>query len=343
MTDGSYGCVFSPPVRCLGSLKIHDDTNIIGKVFKSVDGFVTEASIMRVVKEKIDPGQLFTIHVEDDCSIDKPTEEDMSTGSTKEVSQQCLQITSQSKQLVYKHGGIDLRKCFIGTKTPESTFIQWFLTLGPIFHGLKMVNDNGYAHMDIKPANLLYSRKHKSTRLVDFGIMTKFDHIYGLPNPMFESVYMYFPLELKTYHAAINNRLPTRKQLITHYKESFTDSGIDIFKSMQGLGIDTEKEIELFIAKVYSGIQHNVLLPRMFTSWVNKIDIYGMGMTLLQVMTSIGIFPYGNTNTNGVARIHLLKLRGVGELITGMVHPNPDIRWGLDHVISTYDALAQIM
>ena len=181
VASGSAGCIFRPALKCAGS-----NTRRNGYVSKMASGNTindewftsntprrinTESQYFVYPTERCRLGALNASNEQDKCDVDN-------------IGTEILQLPD---------GGTDLSKMVVPYEE-ISAFFEGFVN---IFDGIALLHSRGYAHRDIKLANMVGIRNDNGTyklRLIDFGLSDTFDNLIYYPR---ESNYEYWSYEMR--------------------------------------------------------------------------------------------------------------------------------------------------
>ena len=198
--EGAYGCVYSPPVNC--NDKNSDNfvktnyPNSVGKVIHNIEAAHKEIKISEIFS-KIDPNGLHLVPLVGHCNIDKKqlSKADKNPEKCKIVKKKTKlskmvkkinPFVKQSKiqlipQLIYKYKGVALDN--ILDEKSHILPLSYYLTgLLNIANGIKLLQKNKYAHMDIKTDNILIANIDNGKEqmlLIDLGISDKLKNVYN--------------------------------------------------------------------------------------------------------------------------------------------------------------------
>lgn len=306
--SGNYGCVFMPPIDCKQPCSLKRNQTI-GKVFENKAFFDEEVEKMKIVRDKIDKEEKFSIHFLKNCKIRRLTKKDIK--GMPETSS-CKNISPFSYQLIYPYGGIDLYT-YLDTKKSDhaSIFIKLFSSLESIIEGLIKIANSGYAHMDIKPTNILFIEKTQTSRLIDWGLMRDLKyHIYTNYDSLLSFKYMFFPLELHVFNLLIQNKHVTKHELKEHLSSAI-QSGV-----FRECNIDVDEELQQLVAIVKNNSDYKTV----FEQWKTKIDVYAMGITLFDLLSTLKHDDSVHNDFKDV--VSNIK----HDLIANAVHINPFLR-----------------
>ena len=325
--EGNYGCVFKPYIKCknehkIGSskTKVKTPNNAkVGKVFVDNLEFNNEKEIQEIIA-KIDPKNEFTVPLYEDCNVN--------SFKDSNSADKCMLINTKIKtnyyQLIYRDGGVSFKDLLKLPGSPTK-FLILLSKLKPILLGIEKLNNARYVHQDIKPPNILFDT-HKIS-LIDFGIMTHVNQIYNQDNMyVLRYNYPYYPPEYKLFVYKKNTFPVFYRNFLENFDFIFNIGGkqVDLLHNISSLGINIETELQALYSKKFDNHVYST----------DKIDIYSLGIVLLEFFIWSGIFnkdykDYKNENIKNM----------IIEFIKGMIHFNIDERYDFKTLIKQYDNL----
>lgn len=195
--EGQYGCVYSPPVPCMDESSnrvIRTYSNPVGKVFSNARAAVGEIELSTFFTQ-MDPKGLYLVPLVGNCVVSKSDmikhEADFHRcrftktpfPKLKYLKQMIPQRQSNKKfvQLVYKHNGVTLENSFVHPSYRNASLSVYVNYLINLANGIKMLQENAFAHMDIKPDNVVIVNKdtpNEKMLLIDLGLADKLSSIY---------------------------------------------------------------------------------------------------------------------------------------------------------------------
>lgn len=340
--SGTYGCVFDPPLQC--KQKRRNKTPIskptsryIGKVFTNLDEYEIEKRLMEMIQKDIDPENIFTVPYLEACEISKPTSDDM-----KDVTEDCAYLSGkQEKQIVYENGGVDLDKIAPHINT-FSAFVKIIKSMSPIFQGIVILQSKGYVHNDVKPGNILYDRKSKTCKLIDFGMMEKASDLFQQEDTVKDTPYMCYPIEYKLFNSLARQRqrgsrsiqIYSADTMFAHITTSLSFmKRYGVLKAFKSFNIEPIAELEALHTFIQSksikptnsnsnSPAKNNALHNIFTQWSSKIDVWAIGISILRFMMYSG-FLEPQTSMN---KYQLMKHQLIKNFVSHLIHPNPMFR-----------------
>lgn len=282
IAEGSYGCVFSPPLKCLNKQKT--TASQAGKIFNSKDSMEEEKELAEKIN-KIDPKGKWTVPYYGSCFIN------VKQTRPNDNIYKCNKYTKHipiTEQLIYKNGGIDLNHFINNFELLKD--ILFIDDLIPLFYnllkGLRTLNEKHIAHCDIKPPNMLYDFDKSKFYIIDFGLTTPYSNISSFSNyNMLNHVYPYYPPEFKMYVQLIihKNTNVNIDDILENYSRylprgffNFISKYIDIPLQLKQFAIKCQKNKDVFKHKFK-------------TEYVSKIDVFSLGMTFVEIFYRLSI------------------------------------------------------
>lgn len=184
--SGTYGCVFKPSLRCVGDTK--RPQNYISKVMETRNANDEEReikSILNLVKDIPNYEDYYMVSGVTLCKPQLPTISDY-----KDYNEKCHALLRKEikswdfgkalgegkiMMLQIPDGGASIENLFIEPLT-ESEFSDINRALIKLMvNGIVPLNNSNTLHMDIKGGNIVYSKRDKKAKLIDWGLAIHFD------------------------------------------------------------------------------------------------------------------------------------------------------------------------
>ena len=305
--EGTYGCTFYPHLPCTDKATYPDS---IGKIFSRKSSLDDEKRLNDKIL-KIDPEGKFTLPFNGVCTVDAKRI------SVKDKMSPCEKFTPRQKQLIYKYGGIDLKKFYktYAFEHPDVFIDDIIPLLIPLLDGISTLVQSGLVHTDIKPDNMVYDPKKGQLFLIDFGLLMNMQDIQYHSGLLTHS-YLYYPLEFLIMDAIkrrgnVSTALGQFASRMTHYS--------DFVKFInQFRGISIAEQIRTFTISASKISRYE--FDNMFNStYVRKIDVYSIGISFLEI-----IYKLHNNNALRVRDEQLLFKFML--LLSDMSHMDPNKR-----------------
>lgn len=274
LASGSYGCLYKPHLKCtkLDTIsKIPGST--VGKIFGEEEDYRAEKKLSAWI-QKIDPKHEFTLPYLGHCMAEVKSKDALACEHIDLVNN-----VDYYQQIIHKYGGKDLLRIMKVKKGSDAMFKQYINILLPIIRGVQKINQLKYAHLDIKPDNILFDGK--KMYLIDFGLLKSHKSIYVKNNNYILSHnYPFYPPEFKAY---VNTSL---KEFVTSFYANFYYT----FTLKGGRKVNISNAFSEYID--YSEDEQRNDLRELFKKkrkFSNKIDTYSLGILLLLLYIWCGV------------------------------------------------------
>lgn len=278
ISKGSYGCVFTPPFKCLDS-KIKTTNNQVAKFFYEKNDFNIEFNKEKrqaEIIQQLDKKNKWTVKYHDYCNvIIEPTVENKKCSYIK--------FREEKLQLIFDNGGITLSRSKIN-------FNKLILAFSELLLGIIKMNKNNYVHLDIKPDNILYNSELNKLSIIDFGLSFKIESSKNKLNndkkgKILNHNYPYFPPEFKIYFKKILNTgiLNLDFDTVNNLKNKIllNYDYLNLQKYKSEINENIEKEIINLIKKCEEDIE--LFKINFDEKYIYKIDVYSLGISFIQI------------------------------------------------------------
>lgn len=305
---GAYGCVFKPALPCVGkgSAKtevVEKESMTISKVFHIENDYKEELETIKFVN-KIDPHHEWSLPLISACKANA------STAVSRSELLKCPYITpsgrSKMLQLVIPYGGIALNKVIeSGEKLSVSLFL---FTLHQLLKAVKNFQEYGYAHLDIKPHNVLLNTQvadEPKAYLIDYSLVTPLNVLYDSNmHYIMTRRYLWYPpeyyiyIKLRTYLKDFGKDVQLSR-MVTDIGRLCTKSMVIYDEKKYGVSFSNKayeeehKQLVDFVTDVISKIDSTEpknkfnKLRALFEEYVNVFDVYSVGVVMLNMLQSM--------------------------------------------------------
>lgn len=173
IAQGTYGCVYNPPLKCADGKPAPKGT--ISKLLSS-QNYKKEFKEYNLI-QKIDPQHLYHISPELKC---EPDSNDLNANVGKDC--KIYKSTNKYGLLFYKYGGVDLNKFITENlnaylnagKGPAIQRDLFFVNAHKLFKAIDLFVKNEFIHNDIKSLNIVFNADTYEFYYIDFGLSKKF-------------------------------------------------------------------------------------------------------------------------------------------------------------------------
>jgi|SaaInlV_125m_DNA_1040241.scaffolds.fasta_scaffold03053_5 serine/threonine protein kinase len=232
--NGAYGCAISPPVttNMINMIQVfknysNEKSDDVGKLFKN-----TESSRIDFDKEKknaiiansFDPDGIFTVKIKGSNEINGKY---LSNEIRKCIG--AMDINEIIYQIIFENGGIPLDKI----EDKSMSMLEFVEKVSQFLTGIKMMQDYGICHRDIKSDNVLMS--NEKINLIDFGLSGELNNVFSEENErILQHISTIYPPEfyiagllIQTKNDKIQFRNSLGDVIDRMEQEKFDSSGID--------------------------------------------------------------------------------------------------------------------
>jgi len=171
ISSGSYGCVYRPPITCIGDTQIIDYNDNVSKLLLKKDA-QQEFEGSKIMQQLTNSDKIF-IPIKRMCNPD-----------LNEIEEKACKIydpeySNMFKLLIMKDGGNNLYDTklheLFGINIPEEKCIENYNKLLDsyieIINGLIELNDMGFVFQDVKDLNIVFNPKTFEMKLIDAGML----------------------------------------------------------------------------------------------------------------------------------------------------------------------------
>lgn len=192
--QGTYGCGFYPALTCDDPKKTRWD--MVGKVFLHKQYADEELDLVQPIR-RLDPKQKLFLYPTDTCEVSFNTFLRQNARSDRPCKMYTQPPPSHLTQLLMKNGGVTLYE-FLKEVPPRSlTRVQVLRLLQRVFYAIDTLSDNGLAHQDIKPTNIVLTQRD-GLKMIDWGLLRPIADLYDSEkNHMMGAEYAISPPEYR--------------------------------------------------------------------------------------------------------------------------------------------------
>ena len=338
--EGTYGCVHKPPMKCMN--KKRSKMASISKLMTD-NNAKTEMREFKLISSADKENKLY-LGKPSKCKADKDL-------SNIQAVNKCSGRFNASKideysLLLMKYGGQDLEKfgnevySWKKTKQNVDNIELFWLECVRLFYGLKVFEENGIVHHDLKQQNIVYDQKTNRINFIDFGFMTKKSSIISMAKIsrywLGDSNHWSFPLEniywnKQNYLDAIKSVNKDTTDSYTEFAEGVVSKCGYFFTSI--LPVKSDKtDYEKLTKRATTTSFENVIefdkeeYDRFINKSIDTVDSYGVGIALMYVLNRSK---------------HLLPDRFASDLrtlfVNYMLNPHVFIRFNPDQLLANYE------
>ena len=309
--QGTYGCVFSPALKCEDKRQL-PDVKTVGKIYSDEDEFDEEKDTNKFITEKLDPNHEWTVPYLGTCKTDVLEADKTEIDKCKHIQDG----ETIKDQLLLTYGGVSLSKlCDNIDQYPDFTIDELILMFLSLMKGVIILDKEDVCHLDIKPANILYNIEKNKLYLIDFGLLTKQSELFK-QGSFLNTDYPYFPPEFKMVYRIIekNNILKSTNTIINNFKFFDKTKFLEELKPF----IHFNEKLQVFLDTYKDDISN--LIVNSDKIYISKADVYALGISFFEVYYFLKI--------NNKLRIQNTDFVNecIHEVFSKMINPNADER-----------------
>jgi serine/threonine protein kinase len=320
LSQGGYGCVFSPSINCDGK---ESSKKYISKIQKNDFSADNEIRIGETISKNKDSYEYFAPVIKS-CPID------ISEIKTEGLDD-CKIITSQRKiqkflmmKIRFINGSI-LSSFITENKNSSLIFSSFVNIYQHLLKGLQILVKERIVHFDLKGPNIVYNNETEKPIIIDFGLSIPIDELIKS-----EQYYRYFyiyapdyyiwPLEVHFLNYIENVDEEPTLETIEHLSKEFVKKNSAINKlseSFQNKYIESSiSELKKYLNKPAKHVKRLIL--KSWKTW----DNYSISVMYLKYIETL----FGNDR--GLSTNHYVKF--MIQTLLQNIHPNPEKRIHID-------------
>ncbi len=273
--QGTYGCVYKPPLKCLNPTDCPDNNNKcktgISKLMgdkESVDEELKMYTNTRI--DDINSSSLYHIKEPRRC---KPSMNNVE----KAKSDGCQVELKEPELLIYENGGMDLEKAIENNISPYSIVFNFT----NIFKAVLTLYANDIGHCDIKLGNIVIgvNQSNPQYRLIDLGLSRKFDKSLT-KNDIFMQPYFAWPPDSIYLYKENFNEYDLNKQIKKFMKSSKILGIMDTYYKKRGWW---DEKVLIQMIKLSNLSPDNSLIKnkkQQYSLVSRSFDMYGVGVCI---------------------------------------------------------------
>jgi len=340
--EGSFGCVFQPPVACKGPeiplvpargrKSSAKKEGSVGKVFFDVQDFRQEMKTSKIAA-KVDPEGKTMIVPTASCVTTREAVLEHPAGYLCEKDSENIQMSPSSTlhQLLMPYGGTRL-DTYVTHQIPLMRSKELVAMMIPILEGVVKLHAAGQCHQDIKTSNILVAPAASSTsakqgvaRIIDYSLLMPLSKIYSYINRRrWRFSYFPYPPEYKMFYV-LHRELGRRSSKTDSRTEVFSEIRRNWFSFGERRGrayydLFGENKIRRLVDDFYEWTAQNATtrakLETAFAPFADKLDVYSVGMIFVDLSRVLS--PSDTPKNTREMRVFL----------RGLSHPDPRERLG---------------
>ena len=318
ISEGGYGCIFSPYITCSG--KVTKNYNYVSKI--QLKSFSADNEIR--IGKKISKIPFFYRYFVPaiyhcDINIKEFKNADMDQCRIIKQHRKSPYILLKMPFIGYKHSIISYRDYIVQDINDREILLNLIDGYQHLLGALQLLFENRICHFDLNSNNILFSQEKTIPLIVDFGLSISIDQFNDKWSEFFyvyAPQYYFWPLEVHYINFLENKGKPTSddlKKLCSIYvknnvplQQNFSPS---FLKKYEALCFETVKN---YLEK---SLTKDDLLQYWYT-W----DNYTLSIMYLRIIFFL------NITKSGAAYVHNSFIINFSKILLQNIHPNPTKR-----------------
>lgn len=371
VAQGTYGCIFRPPLRCENEDTISENT--VSK-FMNYSEALDEVNENKMI-DTIDPK--FEFHLKtpricklhEDINIDD--EENFENCDLAKKYSDLYKNRNMFVLLQLEDGGISLGEYLKNLRTKKSfndsfkkeqyipldkkekieneELNKLLISMRPLIKGLKVMSENNIQHLDIKPDNIVIRKNEKDgsykVRFIDFGLSSKFENIYT-KKFLFKSHYFVEPYDsvflLDNWYNLLTQE--KREEIEKYFNSNFytKNYGDKLIGDNTTFSFDNHPYLSLFQKENYDKLIKKKYFEKKSKDdfqleIFKKIDVFSLGLIFFFIWNKfIGVFEVERKYENPIHE-------SLKNLMLKMLKSSFIDRISADNLLQEYDNLISII
>ena len=299
--EGTYGCVHKPSLKCKNKPGL-DYKNKVSKILSKKESSKEVTEYNKIARA--DKYSDFYLGKPEKCELDYNYLHNIDAIKQCKISEKVLDHLESYELLVMEDGGLNIEDFVKKMKTwslsEENTEIceKFLLEALRLFAGLKIFENNGLVHHDLKPQNVVYNETSNRLNFIDFGLMV---NRKTLINQAKRSAYKFsifhwsFPWELEVInknkfnvlYESVAQRETFIRNFLNQYKskdETYYKNAITFCYYALDAKSSTYKEDWSEYISDYESTIADDMIEMGYNEFIDKsvhtIDVYGIGIVM---------------------------------------------------------------
>ena len=324
LSEGGFGCVFNPSIKCNGS---EDSSKFVSKIQRNDNSAKNEIEIGSILTSIPEYKSHFA-PVVSYCNIDVGEIKD------KDKNKCMLFKKKNTKSYIMMKldyvDGMEFLKYMVKNANSVQIINNIINSFNNLLRSISLLVNKKIVHYDLKGSNILYSEEKKIPLIIDFGLSINMNNIDKINlNSIFYTYapqYYVWPLEVHYLGLLFNvEKEPTEEQLKSLVKE-YVSSNKGINKSFSQFFLKKYEKLCLEQLKIYNGMKFDKRVEFLMNFW-DTWDNYSLSITYLRFIKYLAI--------EGFYENSFLKF--MGKLLLQNIHPNPLKRLSLIDTTHTFN------
>ena len=324
LSEGGFGCVFNPSMKCDGTSDSEKHVSKIQRYDNSAKNEIAIGNILSNIPEYRNHFAPVISH----CSID--------IGQIKDKDKSKCMLFKKKKtnkyvlmKLDYVEG-MEFLQYMVKNANSVQIINNIINSFNHILRSISLLVNKKIIHYDLKGSNILYSIQKKMPLIIDYGLSINMNNINNMNlNEVFYTYapqYYVWPLEVHYLGLLFNVEKEPTEAALKNLAKVYVENNKGLNKNFSPNFLKKFEKMCLDQLKLYSQMAFDERVKYLMNFW-NTWDNYALSITYLRFLRYLAIQGfYENSFINFM-----------GKLLLQNIHPNPNKRLSLIDTTHTYN------
>ena len=324
LSEGGFGCVFNPSMKCDGTSDSEKHVSKIQRYDNSAKNEITIGKILSNIPEYRNHFAPVISH----CNID--------IGQIKDKDKNKCMLFKKKKtnkyvlmKLDYVEG-MEFLQYMVKNANSVQIINNIINSFNHILRSISLLVNKKIIHYDLKGSNILYSTKKKMPLIIDFGLSINLNNIDNINlNEVFYTYapqYYVWPLEVHYLGLLFNVEKEPTEEALKNLAKVYVENNKGINKNFSPNFLKRFEKKCLQQLKLYSQMRFDERVKYLMNFW-NTWDNYSLSITYLRFLKYLAL--------NGFYENSFIKF--MGKLLLQNIHPDPNKRLSLIDTTHTFN------
>ena len=324
LSEGGFGCVFNPSMKCDGTSDSEKHVSKIQRYDNSAKNEITIGNILSSIPEYRNHFAPVISH----CNID--------VGQIKDKDKNKCMLFKRKKTNKYVLmkldyiEGMEFLQYMVKNANSVQIINNIINSFNHILRSISLLVNKKIIHYDLKGSNILYSTQKKMPLIIDFGLSINMNNIDNMNlNEVFYTYapqYYVWPLEVHYLGLLFNVEREPTEEALKNLAKVYVENNKGLNKNFSPNFLKKFEKTCLKQLKLYSQMAFDERIKYLMNFW-HTWDNYALSITYLRFLRYLAL--------NGFYENSFIKF--MGKLLLQNIHPDPKKRLSLIDTTHTFN------
>ena len=324
LSEGGFGCVFNPSMKCDGTSDSEKHVSKIQRYDNSAKNEITIGNILSSIPEYRNHFAPVISH----CNID--------VGQIKDKDKNKCMLFKRKKTNKYVLmkldyiEGMEFLQYMVKNANSVQIINNIINSFNHILRSISLLVNKKIIHYDLKGSNILYSTQKKMPLIIDFGLSINMNNIDNMSlNEVFYTYapqYYVWPLEVHYLGLLFNVEKEPTEEALKNLAKVYVENNKGLNKNFSPNFLKKFEKTCLKQLKLYSQMAFDERIKYLMNFW-HTWDNYALSITYLRFLRYLAL--------NGFYENSFIKF--MGKLLLQNIHPDPMKRLSLIDTTHTFN------